>query len=135
MVPFDMTIMHDPPNAIGDCFRCCIASIMEVPPRLVPHFYEGEAFTDETGRIGRQRLYAWLKPFGYFYFEVEFEEPMVKNWIDYLDCHYVFSGATDRGTRHATVGYRGEMIHDPHPSRSGVMPDDGKYLFGFIVKR
>lgn len=132
-----MTIMHAPPEKIGDCFPCCIASILELPRDAVPHVYEGDGWVDETGRVGMRRLQAWLKPMGYNYFELDFEAGWIDAWADagYLDCHYVFSGISPRGTRHATVAHNGRMVHDPHPSRSGVKADDGKFLLGFVVKR
>lgn len=137
MIPVDMTTVHSPPDSVGDCFRCCIASILELPAVDVPHFYDGEGFADDTGRIGRDRLRAWLKPMGYFFLEVEFEVDWLDAWQDAgaLDCHYVFSGISSRGQRHATVGYKGRLAHDPHPDRSGVLPDKGKYCLGFVVKR
>lgn len=137
MIPVDMTIHHAPPEKIGNCFQACLASILEMPLEQVPHVYEGEGWVDETGRVGMRRLQAWLRPLGYLYFEIDFEAGWIDAWADlgYLDCHYVFSGMGDRGVRHATVALNGRMVHDPHPSRSGVKPDEGKFLLGFIVKR
>lgn len=135
MIPVDMTTKHEPPDSIGDCFPCCIASILELPREAVPHVYEGDGYLDETGRVGMKRLRDWLRPMGYFYFEVEFEEAWLAAWTEALDCHYVFSGIGARGVRHSTVGFMGKMVHDPHPDRTGVVPEDGKYLLGFMVKR
>jgi hypothetical protein len=135
MIPVDMTTIHAPPDSIGDCFPCCIASILEMPRSGVPHVYEGAGFLDETGRVGMARLCEWLKPQGLYYFEVAFDESMLVAWTEELDCHYVFGGISPRGTRHAPVGFKGTMVHDPHPSRGGITPDDGKYTLGFLVKR
>jgi len=134
MKPVDMISVHTPPDSIGDCFRCCIASILELPAAAVPHFYDGEAFTDESGAIGKRRLLEFLKPLGYFFFELEFEEEWLPKWNDYLACHYTISGRSPRGFRHTCVAYGGRMVHDPHPSRAGIISEDGKYLLGFIVK-
>ena len=34
MIPIPMRVPHNPPHSYGDCFRACIASILEmdVPP-------------------------------------------------------------------------------------------------------
>lgn len=134
MKAVDMTTTHKPPDSIGDCFRCCIASILELPPEEVPHVYDGEGFTDETGAIGKQRLLEWLAPRGLFFFEVEFEVEHLKNWREAMACHHTMSGYSPRGHRHAVVGFGGEVVHDPHPSRDGITPENGKWLLGFICK-
>jgi hypothetical protein len=130
MKPVDMTIMHDPPAAHGDCFRCVIASILELPPAEVPHFSALSSDSAEERRLVRE----WLAPRGLYYFEIEWEVDALKNWKTELDFHHVLSGISPRGIRHACVGFAAEVIHDPHPSRAGIEPDDGKYLLGFICK-
>lgn len=135
MIPVDMTTKHEPPNSIGDCFPCCIASILELPRDEVPHIYEGEGWTDETGAIGMKRLQEWLAPRGLYFLEFSINADTLAGWVSFLNCHYTFSGISPRGFRHATVGYNGALAHDPHPSRDGVLPDDGQYSLGFLVKR
>jgi hypothetical protein len=27
------------------------------------------------------------------------------------------------------------VVHDPHPSRLGIQPEDGEWMVGFICKR
>lgn len=131
MTPIDMTIMHDPPAAHGDCFRCVIASILEMHPQDVPHFSALATDSAEERRLVRE----WLAPRGLAYFEIEWEVGALKNWRKDLSFHHVISGVTVRGTRHACVGFAGEVVFDPHPSRDGLLPDDGKLLLGFIVHR
>lgn len=132
MKPVDMLVEHDPPNFIGDCFRCAVASIMELPAEVVPHF--GQYDWAEDGERGKRNLREWLKPMGLYYFEIEFEEEWLKNWQGHMACHHILSGVSPRGLRHACVGFDGKLVHDPHLSRAGVAPDEGKYLLGFIVK-
>jgi hypothetical protein len=135
MKPVDMTTVHNPPESIGDCFRCCIASILELPADQVPHVYEGEGWFDETGRVGMKRLRDWLATIGFYYFEFELPADKVDEWVDGFDCHYIISGMGARGVRHVCVGFSGKIVHDPHPSRSGIEPDNGKFLLGLICKR
>lgn len=135
MKPVDMTTVHTPPESVGDCFRCCIASILELPPAEVPHIYEGEGFLDESGKIGMRRLQEWLEPRGLHFLEVEWEVEHLKSWRELLAFHHTMSGTSPRGHRHAVVGFGGEMVHDPHPDRTGIAPDDGKYLIGMIVRK
>lgn len=129
-----MTTVHNPPESIGDCFRCCIASILELPAAEVPHVYEDEGWFDETGRVGMKRLRDWLASQGLYYFEFELAAEYIANWKGAIACHYIISGVGSRGVRHVCVGRDGEIVHDPHPSRTGIEPEDGKYLLGFICK-
>jgi hypothetical protein len=43
------------------------------------HVYDGEAFLDETGEIGKRRLNEFLEPLGLFFFEVAFEADHLKH--------------------------------------------------------
>lgn len=136
MIPIDMTTKHEPPDSVGDCFPCCIASILELPRAEVPHFYEGDGWVDESGKVGMKRLQEWLRPRGFHYVEFMIRAEHLPEWVAYLDGHYVFSGKSPRGHSHATVGLAGEMVHDPHPSRAGIAPhDDGTYQIGVIAIR
>jgi hypothetical protein len=49
------------------------------------------------------------------------------------DVEHMMSGMGNRGLRHAVVARRGEMIHDPHPSRAGLLDVDRIYLFVPVV--
>lgn len=131
MKPIDMTVIHSPPKSIGDCFRCCIASILELPAREVPHIYDG----DRSGELGMRLLQDWLEPRELYFLEVEWDVESLKNWHKQLQFHHTISGTSPRGHRHAVVGFGGEMVFDPHPDRTGIAPDNGKYTIGFLVKR
>jgi len=135
VIPVDMTTKHEPPDSIGDCFPCCIASILELPRSEVPHVYEGEGYLDKSGKVGMRRLQEWLAPRGLYFMEFGVKVEDLPGWKPFLECHYVLSGMSPRSHRHATVGYNGEMVHDPHPNRDGVRPDDGFYSLGFLVRR
>jgi len=42
--PVKQTIIHNPDNGMyGDCFRACVASLLEKPIEKVPHFCNREA--------------------------------------------------------------------------------------------
>jgi hypothetical protein len=36
-------IPHNLPHTMGDCFRACVASILELPYEEVPHFMDPKA--------------------------------------------------------------------------------------------
>lgn len=134
MKPVDMTTVHEPPDSIGDCFRCCIASILELPPEDVPHVYDSEGWRDESGKVGMQRLQDFLRERGFRFLEIEWEADALPNWKEQLAFHHTLSGISPRGNQHAVVGYGGQMVHDPHPSRAGIAPENGNFRVGIICK-
>jgi hypothetical protein len=103
-----------------------------MPAEQVPHF--GQHDWKENGSRGRLGLIEWLVPQGLYYFDLEFEAEQLINWRAQLACHHLISGISPRGTRHACVGFGGTVVHDPHPSRLGIIPEEGKWLVGYIVK-
>jgi hypothetical protein len=108
MKPVDQTQFAGQ-GAGGDCVRASLASILELSIAEVPHFLE----------IAAQPSH-W---------EIEFVE-----WLEALgigvwreEGHYVFdgfylaSGPAERGVSHMVVYRNGELAHDPHPSRAGLI--------------
>lgn len=103
----------------ADCFRCCIASIFEIPLTDVP------VFSDSNWR---NELQIWLKPHGFFYIDVagpDLEIPqhskdiLLKEVYPYCGYH-VITGAGIRGRRHSVVGFSGSVVHDPNPEPTGL---------------
>jgi len=118
----DQTILHAE-GQCGNCLQATLAAILDRPLEAVPHFaLLGEAHWWDC-------LQAWLNAEGY--------------WIDYHPTSYAaqggtvlprcwLSGQSPRGFSHAGVGETatGEMLHDPHPSRAGLLQVDYRiYLF------
>lgn len=119
MIGVDQTIFADPVrgdghNAAGvpgDCWRACIASLLELPTKVVPHFllYGEELWWHETLEFVRGRTGLTL----YYH-----EDPVFPFDTEYL----IGSGPSPRGDFHHAVILRadGTMAHDPHPLRSGL---------------
>lgn len=139
MIPVDMIVKHDPTNGVyGDCFRCCVASILELPAECVPHFMEkGEA----SGPTWYSDLNRWLfKYIGGYYLEIQSE---TENWLDWqayteanFTPYYILSGRSIRDN-HSVVAHAGKIVHDPHIARSGLVGPhtfDNMYSLGFFVK-
>lgn len=140
MIPVNMTVMHNPPDSIGDCFRCCIASILELPADKVPHVMGGANWDDKSGQWFKD-LNAFLKPMGLVY--VDFEVPSDRPWQfdDIGEIYHVISGSSPNldGTGHSVVAKSGIVVHDPAPSKlglSGPYTDGelaGKYQYGLLI--
>lgn len=114
MTPVRMEFAH--PGATGDCLRACIASVLDMPRRDVPHFvrsHGGEWFG---------ALYDWAqaRAITALYIYEMIVEPFPVVWI----------GKTARSDDyHAVVAQSGRMIHDPFPEGGGLIEAERSLLF------
>lgn len=124
-----MTVKHDPPNSYGDCYRCAIASILEVAAEDVPHVYlHGNDYWD----TGKKLLDEWLAKQNLYIFEFCINAANMEHWSN-LGYH-LLSGVSPRGS-HACVGHGGKLVHNPNPLNDGLKPyEDGTYQLGFICR-
>lgn len=93
----------------GNCFSACVASLLELPIDVVPYFMEPKDWF--SGFLD------WLRPRGWWAFATTLVAGG-KAW--YPDCYYIMGGKSPRGD-HAVVARGGEIVHDPHPSRVGLV--------------
>jgi hypothetical protein len=139
-----MLVKHDPENGTwGDCFRTCIACLLDVDPATVPHAYaDGNLTEGHALRIMRE----WLKERGLGILSITF-------WADHKfgpddltwDTHYILSGESPNfpDVGHATIG-KGplfEVVHDVAHSGKGLAQgyldaSSGKryYVCEFLVR-
>lgn len=115
MKPVDQTTFGCPG---GNCFSACVASLLGLPIADVPYFM-GEL--DEPGHIWAERLDAWLAPRNLYALHFETADPKKVLWPDGF---YILVGKSPRGD-HAVVARKGEMVHDPHPTRAGLVSIEG----------
>ena len=118
MRPVDQTTFGFPG---GNCFSACVASILELPIEDVPYFM-GDGTAEGTGGQWWDRFLAWLAPRGY----VAVYHPEGSAAPEGL---HILSGHSprrpeDRGAMHAVVARGTEILHDPHPSRAGLLSHD-----------
>ncbi len=131
MKPVDQQVLHDPDNGLyGDCQRACIASLLDLEPADVPHFHE----TDNPATFWRS-MNSFLAERGLFHLTtgaVDFDQG---HFLDSADCYHMIYGRTERGTLHAVVALNGEIVHDPHPSKAGLLESErDDWDFAFLVK-
>jgi len=130
MNPVDQTILNDPDNGVyGDCQRACIASLLEMDPYDIPHFNEknDDIHFNET-------LNGFLGSLGYFHLISNTFSFYTHQKFGAVDCYHLIYGKTERGTQHAVVGLNGKMVHDPHPSRAGLLDSDkDNWAYAFLV--
>lgn len=112
MLPVDQTSFGKPH---GNCFSACVASILHLPVEDVPWFMGPEDWW--AGFLD------WLRPRGLS--AISF--PLRDGVCGYLDgVHHILSGKSPREQDgelldHSVVALGEEVVHDPHPSRGGLV--------------
>ena len=129
----DMSILHNPAKGeYGDCFRACIASLLEMDIQDVPHFLDGE-----NPYRWYEELSAWLGNMGLSYFDHPVDEPGINKWEHLFSTintpiYHEMCGKSPRGNfDHSVIGCNGKVVFDPHPSRAGIKTIKS---YGFIIK-
>lgn len=107
----DQTILHTE-STDGNCMQAAVASILDLPLEDVPHFAKYkcvETFWDLLEDFFNEKGFhmAWRTP-----------DKGVPTWM-HLAC-----GPTERGNQHVVVKEGETLVHDPHPSRKGLLKTD-----------
>jgi len=129
MTPVDQQFFFDSNNnRFGDCARAVLASLLDLPLQAVPHFLQEVA---DTGHVDAPAFYdridAWLLSQGY---EIDWHyTPQGAYATEY--CYIGGPSPRGQGLSHAVVGQGGRVVHDPHPSRAGLLP--GQWAYGYLV--
>ena len=111
----------------GDCYRCCIASVLDVGVKEVPHLLQDLMDSDEyspeylTEQWDLFLASMGVKRMTYFFSDMGSPAKSMAVLRDVkLDVPVIVSGMSPRGGGHAVVYVNEEMVHDPHPSRKGL---------------
>lgn len=108
MKPVDQTKEGHPD---GDCLAACVASVFEVPLESLPDF----APVNDNWWGALQK---WIQLRGLMPLEIKAHGSDIEALED---CWHLIAGLSPRGKfMHSVVGQRGELVHDPHPSRGGL---------------
>lgn len=112
MKPVDQSKLYHPDGIHnGDCLIACLASLLEVPLWMVPPFEQMFGRNDWRGRIDE-----WLQRM--------YDMQMVRtngHEVDRLPTFYIANGPAARGVHHSCIYCAGVLVHDPHPSKSGLL--------------
>jgi hypothetical protein len=124
MIKVDQTKLHDPDNGVrGNCYAACIASLLELPLEDVPAF-------EDMYNSGKEK-WKWFGIFlkflqgkGYEFHGTgkpsQIRDPYFARGVDGYVMAYGESPRDSKVT-HAVIYKDGEMVHDPHPSRDGIV--------------
>lgn len=105
----------------GDCFRACVASLLELDLPVVPHFMEGLPpwSEEDAARLAWQEAFrsavdAFLLPRGFCYFEVSFQVPISELPLRPPAGLWIGMGRVPGASCDHAVVMRGEqLVHDP----------------------
>lgn len=99
--PVDQTTFGMPG---GNCWSACVASLLELPIEDVPYFLD-----DWPEKFNR-----WIEARGFYAVTIADERFVPGGYC-------IIGGHSPRGIPHAVVGCRDRIVHDPHPSREGLV--------------
>jgi hypothetical protein len=134
MIPVIQTkvVVRNSKNEIvvnGNCWAAAIASILELPITEVPNV---ELFFEPNDGFWMTLTHKFLErkgltirsadEFRVFHKAVDERTEEDETTINELkDRFYLVSGDSPRGVLHVTVFQNGKMVHDPHPTRDGIL--------------
>jgi hypothetical protein len=102
----------------GNCYASCIASILEVPITEVPNvevLYDHESFWLEV-MLTFLNIKGWELCSVDDVFAIDLE---LKNYKQ--DQFYLVGGMSCRGVNHMVIYQNGKMVHDPYPTKEGLI--------------
>jgi|SRR6185312_3239188 len=115
MTPVNQSKLYSPDGIHnGNCFAACLASLLDLPLWMVP------PFEDMFGRGDwAVRRDEWL----YRMFKMRLARIEGFGWGQVMPAEYwIANGPSARGVHHSVIYSREtmQMVHDPHPAKSGV---------------
>ena len=112
MKPIDQQYFYNKETGeIGDCIRAVTASLLEIDRDSVPHFVK-----DNPG-------HEWYDKWELFMIRNGITPHMIAGPFEVVPKpagYYLASGPSSRGVKHIVIMWDGKMVHDPHPTRSGI---------------
>ncbi len=127
-------IKHEPEKKqFGDCYRTCIASLLDMKAETVPHFMH-----DGDGEQAAIRSREWLNKRGYRMVTIPYTgdcEPgliMQTMAAQNPGLYYLFTGRSGIACAHTVVCRDDDIVCDP--SGNGIVGDyDGFFWVEFLV--
>lgn len=118
MKPVEQTIFELP---LANCVQACVAAVLELELDRVPNFME------RPGKGWAKAFVAFLAKFDLSPLELDIKQSKDAGFQP--TGYHLINGKGPRGVEHAVVGLNGEMVHDPHPSKSGLVTEESWTVF------
>jgi len=114
VTPLKQIYRHSPPLAYGDCFRTCIASLLDYGyPMMVPHFCSGKASNDG---VWVQDARKWLALRKLTFFEIPFDldpDELLAQSKQWFHGHWLMTAESKNGVGHCLICLDGKIVHNP----------------------
>ena len=124
MIKITQEILHDPGNGIkGNCFSASIASLLHLDQKDIPVFDNDSDIKDGSWLRNTNKF---LKKYGMMFLVMDYTSfKDIYNFcqVDGLYCELSGDSPRFNGVGHSCIGFNLEVIHDPHPSRAGIIPE------------
>jgi hypothetical protein len=112
---------HTADGTPGDCLRAAVATVLQEDPANLRHYAQFASWWDAMRFDARTK----------FGLDWSYTTPdLLETWTLRPEVLMIASGASPRGPfQHVVVvDQELEMVHDPHPSRAGVLLVDGLFI-------
>lgn len=132
-------VPHDPPRSYGDCYRTCVAALLDLPADDVPHVFSH----GQDGPTAHAAMGAWLAARGQRLIWMAFGATTTLDEICTTIEAYnpglpaIIGGLSRPGCGHFVVAQHGVVACDPAPGSHKEAPligphDDGMWVVCFI---
>jgi hypothetical protein len=137
--PIKQRLLHAPDAGIyGDCHRAALASLLDLPYGMVPHFMDGLSREEAYKFQDAERVF--LQSIGLYPICLNLTSGSFEDCMRYLQHNnpgvpYLLGGTSRNGTNHTVICCDGKLIHDPSPVDSGIIGpcDDGYFWVTYIA--
>lgn len=124
----------------GDCFRACVASLLEWPLDTVPHFFQGQRVGAAISPQRETAMQDWFGQLGLGFVTIPIQadtpgQAMAVFGNRYPSLYYILVGQSWKGINHAVVCRGTYMAHDPARPGMGLTgpQSNGVFTVGIIA--
>ena len=140
MLYINQEFLTDIPNRVyGDCQRACIAALLHLPRREVPHFLENCKDKQNVQEFNKQ-INQFLNKRNLYHIEVNcdwyIQQLQDLDLLNNSNYHLLYGPSPyNEVFQHAVVGINGKIHHDPHPDRKGLIGNSEKWTVGLLIPK
>jgi hypothetical protein len=138
MTPHKQLFRHRPEEGlIGDCWRTCIACLLDMAPADVPHFCDAEAWNNSELANAAARRWLHARGFNFIQYAMQGELEAVLRSVAACapDQHYLLAGTSTTGCGHSVIGFNDAVAWDPSIDDAGIVGpmSDGYYWLTWLT--
>jgi hypothetical protein len=132
---------HDPENGVyGDCYRTCLAVMLQVPRDSVPHWVT-TMDPKEWDSVVQPKYNAWLAERGLQELAIPVGPAELEDVLAFQKSRTpslvpaMLTGRSRTGCNHCVIVFDGEIFHDPGLDDPGIISscEDGFYWLAWLI--